>query len=457
MERAPEVLPWEEDVSFFVNLLAAMRDGGSVVLVDGQGDVGRVTQAPQPNEIRLTTPHPNEIRLKPPHPQPFSPEYRGEGSKEFKLRGPDSPEYRGEGSEEVFCKGEVPEASAFGSQELRKEPEASAFGSQEHERRGEPEASAFGSRKHEGRIGLFTSGTTGKPKLVLHSVESLTRGVRCDDKHADDVWGLAYHPAHMAGLQVLFQALANRNTLVRLFGLPVESVHAAIEEQGVTHLSATPTFLNLMCSTGQVHKHVRSVTSGGELSSETLRNRLSTTFPSARLRNVYASTEVGSLLVATDDVFQVPERFHGRVRVLDGELMVHRSLLAPSLQQQLEGEYYATGDIVEVLQDDPLAFRITSREGHWINVGGYKVNPHEVEARLLAMDEVLEAAVFGRDNSVTGSLVCCDVVLSAGCTLTARDVHTRLSEHLPAYMIPRIVRAVDSIASTSSGKKQRTQ
>ncbi len=400
-EGVPPVLAWEGDVAFFIKLLAAVRVGSTVVLVDEPGDVESAALLLQ---VERSSPHKRNA----PHPQPLSPEYRGEGSY--------APSSSGK---------------TVSSDCLLRESGG-------------------------GRIGLFTSGTTGKPKLVLHSVDSLTRGVRRDPMHAQDVWGLAYHPAHMAGLQVFFQALANRNKLVRLFGLPIEQIHAAIEGQGITHLSATPTFLNLLCASGRVHRHVRSVSSGGELSSPALRDRLSATFPSARLRNIYASTEAGSLFVATDDAFRVPERLSGRVRVVDGELFLHRSLLAESLQRQLDDEYYATGDCVEVLQQDPLTFRITSRQTDWINVGGYKVNPHRVETLLLAMDEVLQAAVYGRENSVTGNLVCCDVVLAEGRALTARDILTRLSGDLPAYMIPRIVRSVDSIAATSSGKKQRS-
>lgn len=306
------------------------------------------------------------------------------------------------------------------------------------------------------QIGLFTSGTTGKPKLVLHSIDSLTRGVRVSDKHRSDVWGLAYHPAHIAGLQVLFQALANHNPLVRLFDLPVDQVHQAIESEGITHLSATPTFYNLLCSPGQLHPHVRSVTSGGEASHPSLRERMANTFPNARIHNIYASTEAGTLLIASGDQFHVPQAYEGRVIVIEGELAVHRSLLAASLQASWPDEFYRTGDCVEVLDSSPLTIRFTSRQGDWINVGGYKVNPHEVEQALLAMDEVQEVLVYGRDNSVTGSLVCCDVVLVGGKLLTAKDIHSRLAACIPAYMIPRIVRCVDAIGSTHTGKKQRS-
>ncbi len=69
------------------------------------------------------------------------------------------------------------------------------------------------------RVSIFTSGTTGLPKKVTHTFESITRFVKTAPGFENDVWGFAYNPTHMAGLQVFFQALLNGNTIVRLFGL----------------------------------------------------------------------------------------------------------------------------------------------------------------------------------------------------------------------------------------------
>jgi len=305
------------------------------------------------------------------------------------------------------------------------------------------------------RIGLFTSGTTGQPKLVCHGLKSLTRTVRVSEKHRNDVWGLAYHPAHFAGLQVFFQALANRNTIVRLFGLEPSQIHTSIELEGITHLSSTPTLMKLLVSTGQDHRHVQSVTLGGERTAANLLEQLSVVFPNAQIRNVYASTEVGSVLISDGEYFSVPVAYHGLIKVIDGELAVHRSLLAASLQEISENDFHMTGDCVDVVQNEPLSFRFVSRNCDLINVGGYKVNPHEVESHLIDMPEVSAAAVYGRANSVTGNLVCCDLVLRAGQSLTTREIFTRLQSKLPTYKIPRIVQIVPSLGLTSTGKTKR--
>ncbi|MDB4468554.1 hypothetical protein N9093_01710, partial [bacterium] len=68
------------------------------------------------------------------------------------------------------------------------------------------------------RILLSTSGTTGPGKRVSHSLDSLCRGLQINLRHQNDIWGLAYPLNHLAGLQVMLQAVINHNTIVQLFG-----------------------------------------------------------------------------------------------------------------------------------------------------------------------------------------------------------------------------------------------
>ena len=49
-------------------------------------------------------------------------------------------------------------------------------------------------------ITIFTSGTTGQPKKVVHSISTLTRSVRMGEKYQGQIWAYAYNPTHMAGL-----------------------------------------------------------------------------------------------------------------------------------------------------------------------------------------------------------------------------------------------------------------
>jgi acyl-coenzyme A synthetase/AMP-(fatty) acid ligase len=152
---------------------------------------------------------------------------------------------------------------------------------------------------HRGaRIALYSSGTNGTPTCVVHTLESLARAVVVNERHRDDVWGLAFNPSHIAGVQVYLQALANANTIVNLWGIEPAEVVERCAAWGVTHLSATPTFYRLLLSLEPVLPAVRSVSVGGESADPRLIARLRTAFPNARLHNIYASTEAGTLLMS---------------------------------------------------------------------------------------------------------------------------------------------------------------
>ena len=139
-------------------------------------------------------------------------------------------------------------------------------------------------------IRLTTSGTTGTPKSVFHTIKTLTRGVRTGSHHEHDVWGLAYPIGHLSGIQVLFQALCNRNTIVQLFGLSPEAAHRTIERYGLTHLSCTPTFLKLLAGGVHLHPTLRRLTTGGERCEKSTTLVISRLFPTAKQRNMYALT-----------------------------------------------------------------------------------------------------------------------------------------------------------------------
>ncbi len=89
---------------------------------------------------------------------------------------------------------------------------------------------------------LYTSGTTGEPKPIVHTLASLSRTVVRSAAAAALVWGLMYDPNRMAGLQVVLQSLAGGS---RLVAPPIEECcrHGSIGLVGsdVTALSATPT------------------------------------------------------------------------------------------------------------------------------------------------------------------------------------------------------------------------
>ena len=90
----------------------------------------------------------------------------------------------------------------------------------------------------------------------------------------------------------------------------------------------------------------------------------------------------------------------------------------------------------------------------WINVGGSKVNPHEVESVLEAHPAVARARVFGRKNSVLGQLLCAEVV-ARGAAPAEADLREFAGAQLQPFKVPRMFRFVDQIAATRTGKLSR--
>ena len=305
-------------------------------------------------------------------------------------------------------------------------------------------------------ITIFTSGTTGQPKKVLHTVATLTRSVRTGERYVGQIWAYAYNPTHMAGLQVFFQAFENLNTLVNVFNKQRSEVYELINKHNITHISATPTFYRLLLPFEQEYKTVVRVTLGGEKSDSHLYENIKKIFPEAKINNVYASTEAGSLFAAKGDCFQIPEKIRDKFEVVDDELLIHKSLLGKSDSFKFEGDYYHSGDLIEWVDKKSGLFRFKSRKNELINVGGYKVNPGEVENILLSIEGVKQVLVYGKANSILGNVLCADIQLEDGVALTDVEIKKALRSQLQDFKIPRRIKFVEQMSLTRTGKLKRS-
>ena len=306
------------------------------------------------------------------------------------------------------------------------------------------------------KITLFTSGTSGIPKKVSHSYENIIRAIKINSNYEESIWGLAYTPTHMAGLQVFFQAFFNKSTLVRLIKMSREQICYEIVQYQITHLSATPTFYRMLLPVENSFVSVMHISAGGERFDMKLFSQLSQLFPNAKISNIYASTEAGSVFSSSGENFTIKENYISWVKIENNELLLHRNIVGDSisLDFDLDG-WYATGDIVEIISETPLLFRFIYRKNELINVGGDKVYPAEIEECLLSIDGIKEARVFAKTNSLMGSIVCANVVLS-DLNLTELMIRQFLQSKLPEYKIPRMIFFVSSLTKTLSGKIKRS-
>ncbi len=311
-------------------------------------------------------------------------------------------------------------------------------------------------RHSTSEITIFTSGTTGQPKKVVHSISTLTRAVRSGDRYQSQVWAYAYNPTHMAGLQVFFQAFENQNTLVNVFNMRRDEVYRKIDECRITHISATPTFYRLLLPFEQSYPSVQRVTLGGEKSDSHLYENIHKIFPEAKINNVYASTEAGSLFAAKGDCFQIPAAIRDKFAVVEDELLIHKSLLGKSDSFSFDGDYYHSGDLIEWIDKEGGIFKFRSRKNELINVGGYKVNPGEVEDAINAIEGVRQSLVMGKVNSVLGNVLIAEVQLEEGCTIFELDIRKTLKAQLQDFKIPRKIKFVESFSLTRTGKIKRS-
>lgn len=299
---------------------------------------------------------------------------------------------------------------------------------------------------------LFTSGTTGLPKKVVHNFESITRGSKISNKFENHIWGWAYNPTHMAGIQVFFQAILNGNLLVMLFEKSRSSILTSIKKFKITHLSATPTFFRLLLPLDEVFEAVKSLTFGGEKMDTNLLNELKISFPNAQFRNVYASTEAGSLFSSEGEYFKINIRIKPYVKFIENEICLHKSLLGANDYLLLDEIWYKTGDLVEFIDEELTKFRFLSRKNEIINVGGYKVNPNEIEELLNSHANIIISRVIGKPNSVLGNIIVAEVVSNTK-TLSEKQLRVFLNDRIQPFKIPRLISFVDEISLTRSGKK----
>ncbi|MEO1528340.1 MAG: fatty acid--CoA ligase family protein [Planctomycetota bacterium] len=318
---------------------------------------------------------------------------------------------------------------------------------------------------------LSSSGTTGQPKLISHSLSSLVRTVSRDlDRGSNFVWGSLYHVSSFAGIQVLLQSwFAGSKLVFSVAGVPLSKRIASFAACGCNALSATPTLWRVLMMSDHGGLRLRQVTLGGEIADQAILDALRARFRDANLVHIFASTEAGVGFSVRDGREGFPARLlieppNGvRLRVdAQGHLWLKPLNSDQRLahgKQELRDEdgFIDTGDVVELVGD---RYQFRGRSTGAINVGGRKVHPQEVESWLLRYPGVRLARVSAKKNPIMGSIVQATVVLSEGCDGASPDFKSGLTrfcrEHLEPYKIPAILRVAESIPVSDTGKIART-
>lgn len=316
---------------------------------------------------------------------------------------------------------------------------------------------------------MTTSGTTGTPKLVSHTLSSLTRSTRVDaNRGAGQSWGMLYDYTRFAGLQVVLQSVLSGACLIAPdYAAPLEDKLDLFAANGCTHLSGTPTlWRKIVMTPGCNRLPLQQVTLGGEISDDRVLAAVAATYPDARVVHIFASTEAGVGFSVRDGKAGFPETYLTdppagvELRVTDDQLFIRNPRVAQAYLgtdtafASVDG-WVATGDLVSI-RNGRVFF--LGRGSGVINVGGDKVHPEKVETALLAHPLVSVARVYSKSNPITGALVAADIMLSDPETdpKTARqDILAHARNHLARFEVPAMLRIVDDMTLNSAGKLVR--
>jgi len=314
---------------------------------------------------------------------------------------------------------------------------------------------------------LLTSGTAGEPKVVAHSWPSLVGSVRASQNLRSARWMSLFPLTRFAGLNTLLHALINGSVLIVPTSMVPKALTVEMGGSKPSHISGTPTMWKMLLMHMNPKDNwvasVRQITLGGEIVDQPILNSLKLHFPHARVSHIYASTEAGVCLVVSDGMAGFPVSWvseSGRkicLKIEDGELHVYqRGDRSDVVQQNCEGGWWRTDDQVEVRGD---RVHFVGRKSDLLNIGGVKVSPAVVEARLCEFPGVLAARVFGQRSSITGTLMVAEILLEKHIApdQLLRDLVAHCRATLPDYAVPRKINFIAQLPINSSGKLSRAK
>jgi len=314
---------------------------------------------------------------------------------------------------------------------------------------------------------LLTSGTTGAPKMISHSLASLAAPIKPgQNQGADIVWATFYDIRRYGGLQIFLRAMLGRGSMVLSSSAePPGDYLVRLGQRGVTHISGTPSHWRRAVMSPSAHAiSPRYVRLSGEIADQAILNTLRAFYPNAGVGHAFASTEAGVGFEVNDGLEGFPASMVGapgdvEIKVEDGSLRLRSARTAT---RYVGGEgaaltaadgFVDTGDIVERRGD---RYYFLGRRSGVINIGGLKVYPEEVEAVINRHPAVRMSVVRSRRSPITGALVVADVVLKEERDGDVkREILQICHENLAPHKVPATVRFVPALDVAAAGKLAR--
>ncbi len=296
---------------------------------------------------------------------------------------------------------------------------------------------------------LFTSGSSGDPKAVLHTFKAHWMNAKGAGQvipfAAGDRWLMALPLHRISGIAVIFRALYGRGAMV-LPGKNFPDIADAILKYKPTHISLVSSqFLRLLEVLPQeAWKPLKAVLIGGAPVPERLMERAAQY--SLPVFLTYGMTETGSQ-IATSPLNEARECGGARVipfrevNLINGEICVRGDILFKG---------YIDGDDTEIPLDEngwfhtgdegtfaPPFLTVTGRRDRMFISGGENVFPEVIEKALLSLDQVVSARVEPKDDPLFGRVSKAYIRLKQGVAFDDTQFKRLLKERLFPFQVPK--------------------
>jgi acyl-coenzyme A synthetase/AMP-(fatty) acid ligase len=324
---------------------------------------------------------------------------------------------------------------------------------------------------------ILTSGTTGAPKLLIHSLSSLTAAIereKNESRATPAVWGTFYDIRRYGGLQIFLRSvLGNGSLVLSSVDEPLGTFLTRLGSHGVTFVSGTPSHWRRALMSPFAHEIApRYVRLSGEIADQAILDNLRNFYPKARIGHAYASTEAGVAFEVTDGLEGFPASIIGadgpvELKVEGGALKIRSAGIAEgylSKEPLPFADAYGFADTADIVQLCGDRYYFLGRRSGVINVGGLKVHPEEVEAAINRHPKVRVSRVRARKNPITGSIVVADVVLREQLSpidgaeqkaIVTREIIQICQKRLARHKVPTTIYFVPNLDISESGKLAR--
>tara|TARA_B110000977_G_scaffold197561_1_gene280403 strand:- start:39499 stop:40794 length:1296 start_codon:yes stop_codon:yes gene_type:complete len=266
------------------------------------------------------------------------------------------------------------------------------------------------NKKHAGMV-LFSTGTTGKPKAILHDLTLFLKRYEAQRQTLKTINFMLFD--HIGGINTLLHTLFNKGVVVVPEFRTVDSILKTCKKHDVELLPTTPTFLRLMLMSGSVPDKVptciKVITYGTERMDQPTLDELTRLLPQIDFRQTFGMSELGIVRVKSEARNSLFMKIGGEgveTRVVNNILQIRSKsrmlgyLNAPSPFDH--EDWYDTKDIVDVKEN---LYKVIGRVSDVINVGGLKFMSSEVERVVLSFPKVSLAKVIAKKNPITGEHV----------------------------------------------------